>query len=62
MGEGGRRWPKRVGADRVEEEEMARVSPWTEEGGCSLALSPVSFVPVRFEAHRSKGSGSHDPA
>lgn len=29
---------------------MARVSR-TEEGGggCSLALSPVSFVPVRFE-------------
>lgn len=37
---------------------------WDRKGArcLSLSLSLVSFVPVWFEAHRSKGSGSHDPA
>ena len=48
--------------ERVDASIADRRSGTERERAVSLSLSLVSFVPVWFEAHRSKGSGSHDPA
>lgn len=55
-----------AGGGREGKGDEYRGQEWDRKGArclsLSLCLSLVSFVPVWFEAHRSKGSGSHDPA